>query len=157
MGLTYYVACTWAAQKGQMARHLWDISQLQAQSADFLVPAYLIFVVPPIAMAFLKASFFLLYLKLFSSLRWARICSRLGLCAVGIIHTSFGIYAFVVASPYHWRWAPKSGTVGVPMAITGAIVDWYILIIPVIAISRLDGISRRRKIGAMLIFLTGAL
>lgn len=155
--MLYYVACTWAVEKGEMARHLWDISRQQAHTSDFLIPVYLIFVVPPIAMAFLKASFFLLYLQLFSALRWARICSRIGLCAVFIIHTGFGAYSFAVASPYTWKWAPRSGPIGVPVAVTGAIVDWYILTIPVIAISRLEAISRRRKIGAMLIFLTGGL
>jgi hypothetical protein len=121
------------------------------------VPAYLTFVLPPITLVFLKASFFILYLELFSSLRWARISSLLGLCAIFIIHTSLAAYSFAIASPQHWAWAPKSGPIALPAAVLGAIVDWCILLIPVIAILRLEAISRRRKIGAMLIFLTGGL
>lgn len=140
-----------------MARHNWDISLLDAMQPDYLVPFYLLFVLPPIALVFLKASFFILYLQFFGVLRWVRLCCYAGVGLIAIIHTTIGIYSFVIASPWRSDWAHRAEGIAMAASILGFFVDITILVIPVIAIERLQLLSVKRKVAAVLIFTAGGL
>jgi hypothetical protein len=104
----------------------------------------------------LKASFFILYLHLFDSLLWARVCSWIGLCVISIIHITIAAYSLAIASPYNSNWKDKALNTGVSSAILGLVVDIVILVIPIIAVGRLQKLSVKKKLAALAVFITGA-
>jgi hypothetical protein len=53
-------------------------------------------------------------------------------------------------------WELKAINIGVVASIPGLVVDTLLLVIPIIAIAPLQ-LSTTRKIGALLIFMTGGL
>lgn len=66
-----------------------------------------------------------------------------------------GIYAFIVANPHESvSWAVSAVRLGVPVGVMGLVADIAIFIIPIAAIIPLQ-ISRAKRFGALLIFLTG--
>lgn len=79
------------------------------------------------------------------------------LCSITSIHTALGIYSFMIASPYRSDWALKAEWIGFITAILGLAVDIVILVIPIIAISKLELLSTKKKCGALAVFLTGGL
>jgi hypothetical protein len=68
---------------------------------------------------------------------------------------AIGIYTFVIANPHeNASWTEKGTSIGVPTGILSLIADVAIFIIPFAAIIPLQ-ISHAKRIGALLIFLTG--
>ncbi|KAF2868476.1 hypothetical protein BDV95DRAFT_129638 [Massariosphaeria phaeospora] len=108
-------------------------------------------------MLFLKTSFFVLYLDIFAQLRWAVICSWIGIFATVITHSVFFIYTLVGASPNHGGWATSmTKQVSTPYSIVGLILDLTILIIPILVISRLN-MGWQRRVARMTVFCSGGL
>jgi hypothetical protein len=109
-----------------------------------------------------KATFFILYLNIFGSLRWVRLICRFGLSCISIIHVTIGCYSIAIAiiastKPYDMHsWELKAIHIGVAASIPGLVVDTLLLVIPIVAIAPLQ-LSTTRKIGALLIFVTGGL
>jgi hypothetical protein len=163
--ITYYVACTWGAEKGGFGTHLWDISILRAASLDLLIPSYILSVITPLTFLFLKCTFFILYLELFSAVTWLLIATWVGLVFTFLVYSVFTIMVFVWATPKRGQsWLAhqtspdmhKELSLSVPQSAVGLVIDLYILIIPIIGIYGLR-MSTKRKIGVMLIFFSGAL
>lgn len=120
-------------------------------------------VVTPLTFLFLKATFFILYLQLFDTVKWLRFCSWVGLIFSSITYTIFTVLVFVWATPKpgeswlaHQTSADmhKELKLSVPQSIVGLVIDLYILIIPIIGVYDLT-MTTKRKIGVMLIFLSG--
>jgi hypothetical protein len=161
-----------------MGTRQWDLSIAQVVKDDFLIvsgaayrtlcanqltqhfqPAYLLVVLLAPVFLFLKSTFFILYLTLFAQLRWARICSWIGLIATTLSYTVFTIHSFALATPRKGQtWVSASQykplNLSTPQSILGLVIDLYILVIPVIGVSTLQ-LSWKRKIGVLLIFLSG--
>ncbi|KAF2262940.1 hypothetical protein CC78DRAFT_581978 [Lojkania enalia] len=154
--LVYHAACTWAVMKGNMGRHLWDISVFQANAPNLVIPSYVMFFLPSFIFVFLKASFFLLYMQTFLLVQWVRIWSIAGLIYITAVHSIIGIYALIIASPYNTAWSTEAEKTGVAGAILGLLVDIVILVIPIVAVSRTK-LTRKKKLGALALFTTGAL
>lgn len=163
--LAYFSACTWGAERGRMGTHLWDISILQASSMDLLIPSYMISVITPVTFLFLKCSFFILYLQLFSSLPWMKILSYIGLVTTGLTYSIIGTLVFYWGTPKKGEtWLShlttpdmaKELSLSAPQAIIGLIIDLYILLLPVLGVWGLR-MNTKRKIGVMLIFLSGTM
>jgi hypothetical protein len=109
----------------------------------------------PWTLLFLKTTFFLLHLHLFSRIRWVRVSSWVGICFVVLSNGAVGIYVFVIANPHeNMSWEGKGTQLGVPVGIISLVADVIIFIIPFAAIIPLQ-ISPAKRIGALLIFLTG--
>lgn len=99
----------------------------------------------------------------------ALIPSSLGRYIVGIMTAAFyfsiSVMAFVLNSQWpgeslldvilswHYR---KLAKFSIPSGVIGMLVDWTLLILPIPALRSLH-ISRQKKLGVMLIFMTGAL
>jgi len=122
-------------------------------------------VFPPPIFLFLKNTFFILYLSLFKQLRWVRFCAWFGIIATTLIYTTLTICFFIWATPpKHVTWFAHQTSPGVkkafqastPYASIGLVIDLYILIIPIIGVSGLQ-LSPKRKLGVLLIFLSGAM
>ncbi|KAJ4993292.1 hypothetical protein SVAN01_01267 [Stagonosporopsis vannaccii] len=138
-----------------MGRHLWDISVVQMFDSRLPPIAYSLIILTPLTLLFLKTTFFLLYLHLFSRIRWVRISCWIGVCYVVLSMGSVAIYAFVIANPHeNVSWSSKATQLGVPVGVLSLIADLVIFVIPFAAIIPLQ-INRAKRVGALLIFLTG--
>jgi hypothetical protein len=105
--------------------------------------SYIPFVLPSWTLLLVKATFFILYLNIFGSLRWVRLICRVGLSCISIIHLTIGCYSIVIAviastKPYDMHsWERKAINIGVVASIPGLVVDTLLLVIPIIAIAPL--------------------
>ena len=116
-------------------------------------------------MLFIKLTFFLLYIQIFHPMRWLRIssyvnatalCAFYGACTVEqliftIPRSSETWSSHLVSSEY-----AKSDILSVPLSAVGLFFDIVILVLPIAGIMRLQ-LPTRRRIGILLIFLTGLL
>ncbi|MCJ1437582.1 hypothetical protein MMC27_006969 [Xylographa pallens] len=156
---------TWddCVQKGKLGVHQWDINIPDILSLDLLIPEYLASILTEVALLFTKATFFFMYLSIFGPLLWMRISARLGL----LVNTGFYVAVLVANMIFStprpgqsWQEAVVSeqGTLAlsIPQAVGGLIIDLFILALPIIAVSKLQ-LPRQRKIGVILIFMSGAL
>ena len=133
-------------------------------------------------MMFIKITFFFLYLQIFQPMRWLRICAYIGAVFTSLFYLAMTVVLFISSTPRPGEtWfshlahqnhltsdtaAPQAvgdpavpqvaGDIGITQAVVGLAIDIYILVLPIIAVSRLQ-MPTRRRIGVMLIFLTGLL
>lgn len=113
-----------------------------------------------------KITFFLLYLQLFKPIKALRFCIYLGMIF------TFGFYASATVMQFYFQ-TPRRGETFVshqlrplankslnllliPLSAVGVVIDFYILILPMVAISRLQ-LAKKRKIGLCLVFGTGSM
>ncbi len=164
-GIFFYRTCLWGTKDGAWGRHMWDVSISQAASTDFLVPAFLYVVLYPPTLTLIRISFFIMYLDIFGVLQGLKIGAWVG----GIVTTLFGvvmtILSFVCATPYpHESWFAQKFTeraelivrFSLPQSGVGLAIDIYVLILPMMGVTRLQ-MPFRRKLGVMLIFLSAIL
>lgn len=72
-----------------------------------------------------------------------------------VSNSAVGIYVLVIANPHeNASWGGKGTQLGVPVGILSLVADVIIFIIPFAAIAPLQ-ISPAKRLGALLIFLTG--
>lgn len=116
-------------------------------------------------MLFVKVTFFLLYLQLFGPMRWLRICAYIGAVFTVIFYFGMAVAQLIFSTPRHGEtWLSHQDThnenlaiaMSVPQSAVGLAIDLYILILPIIAVSQLQ-LPIRKKVGVMLIFMTGLL
>jgi len=122
-------------------------------------------VLTPLTFFFLKSTFFIFYLHLFSTLRGLRFYIWSGLALTLVNYTIFTVLFFFFETPKKGEsWLTKelssnehkSIKMAVPFTIIGLVIDLYILVIPIIGISGLR-ISKQKKVGIMIILLSGFL
>lgn len=118
---------------------------------------------PLITRSAVKHTSSILYLQLFTTVRWLRLCSYFGLVFTCLSYTIFTVLVFVWATPKKGEsWLAhqtsaamqKELKLSVPQSIIGLVIDLYILVIPIIGVYDLT-MTTKRKIGVMLIFLSG--
>ena len=112
-----------------------------------------------------KITFFLLYLQLFKPIKALRF-----FIYAGMIFT-FGFYASATVAQFYFETprrgetlvshklgplAKKSLNLSIPLSAVGVVIDFYILILPIVAVSRLQ-LAKKRKIGLCLVFGTGSM
>ncbi|XXG95640.1 hypothetical protein Hte_001908 [Hypoxylon texense] len=116
----------------------------------------------------IKVAFLVFYLRLFSPVKYVRHMIWVGMAVVITFCVVFVVIDLVACAPWpseHGDWLAPSlldrcDRIVVDLITAGAyfsvITDFYILFIPLHQIPKL-GLSRKRKIGITLIFLTGFL
>ena len=115
-----------------------------------------------VALVFAKVTFFLMYLDIFRPMRWMRIFSIIGALLTVVFYLGIFIANLILTTPAHGEsWAQatfKEGALvlAVPQAAVGLAIDIYILMLPMIAISKLQ-LTPRRRLGVNLIFMSGAM
>ena len=114
-----------------------------------------------VALLFAKITFFLMYLDIFRPMQWMKVLSILGAIITTAFYVSIFIANFIITTPLHgetWveaTFKTRSLVLAVPQAAVGLVLDLYILILPMIAISKLQ-LTPRRRLGVNLIFMSGA-
>ena len=116
-----------------------------------------IIIVPP-TLLFTKLSLYLLYLQIFrpnTSLKWAIYSGSL---ITTLFYTTVSIAQFIIVRPTEAESFVQQAVTMLSLALGafGVISDLYILILPLFGVLKLQ-MSLRRKIGVVLIFMTGLL
>lgn len=117
------------------------------------------------ALGLIKSTLFIQYYALFWPLRWVRISVWIGATLSTVYYAAISIVAFVLASP----WPGESMLEGIlswhstayarfstTTFVIGMLVDIYLLVLPIKAVSTLR-MRTRKKIGVVVVFLTGTL
>lgn len=160
--IAYFVSTVLVAKNG-VGTHLWNLSVLKASKTALLIPTYMNSTLTPFAFLWLKSTFFILYLQLFAQYKHLRILSWSGLGVCFGVYTGFTIAIFYYATPSRGStWfahqtsenMKKDLALSVPQSIFGLVIDLWILLIPILGVVGLK-MSLRRKIGVLLIFLSG--
>lgn len=117
------------------------------------------------ALGLIKSSLFIQYYLLFQPLRWLRISVWIGVTISATFYVAVSITAFVLNSPWpgesfledilSWHYL-KFAQFSIPTGVIGMLVDWYLLILPIPAVLALQ-MSTARKLGVLIIFMTGGL
>lgn len=164
-------------------RHAWDVLlgsftkfQLVVMSPSSLVfrimnsnsmkCALLVEILAPLALLFIKASVLILYLRVFSLMRWMRVASLVGIAILVAFHISIAVSFIAMCSP-------KTGTSQLDflaafisdscnksrslVAVQGAgsvVSDLYLLILPFLAVAKLQ-MPFRRKLAVYSMFFIG--
>lgn len=106
-----------------------------------------------------------MYLYIFGPLRWLRLCAYVGAAITTAFYTGMTVASFVIASPRPGEtWAEhlygkeirKSIDLPIPTSSFGVVIDLVILVLPITAVMQLQ-LPTRRKIGVILVFMTGSL
>ena len=98
-------------------------------------------------------------------MKWLRYCSYAGLAVTSTFYLAVVIFTLVLTAPtpgQSWQQASQrpgheailKATVGI--ACVGLVLDVYILVLPIAGVRQLQ-LSRKRKIGVIMVFLTGFL
>ena len=114
---------------------------------------------------FAKTTFFIFYLQLFRPFRWLRILCYIGISFTTITFLSFLVAQLALVTPHPgetWlqvdedpRELKSLKYLSIPITATSFGIDIYIFIIPMLGIAKLK-LSPRRKLGVVLVFLTGS-
>ena len=115
-----------------------------------------------IAVALAKATFFLLYLQIFRPFKGIRYAIYFGLAFTAVWYTAFTITQLYFLTPQHETFVQQFAEprqeqtliISIPITAGSVVIDFYAFIIPMVGVSKLQ-LSRKRKIGVLLIFLTG--
>ena len=111
-------------------------------------------------MLFLKVTFFIMYLHIFRPMRWLRICGYTGATFTAVFYGAMAIISIVFFTPGRLRHdvseAKNTIAISVPQSVVGLVIDLAILVLPIVAVLQLQ-LPTRRKMGVILVFLTGLL
>jgi hypothetical protein len=117
------------------------------------------------ALGLIKLSLFIQYYLLFNVIRYVRISVYIGASLSATFYTAVTIVGFVLNSPWpgesilatilSWHYF-KFAEFSIATGVIGMLVDLTLLILPMPAVWQLN-LSITRKIGVMLIFMTGGL
>ena len=126
-------------------------------------PSYIISVTSAPLLWAAKLTFFLLYLQLFRPMRWLRISIYIGAVMSTLSYTAFTLSALIFTTrrpgetweqTFTSRHNRLQDEIAIPVGVVGLLTDIYLLILPSLAVSKLQ-LQTARKIGLMLIFSTG--
>lgn len=165
-----------------MGIHGWDLTIAQADSRNLQIvrkwlqlivitnmgtrqPAYLVLILPPPTFLFLKITFFIMYRQVFGPMRWMRICAALGAIFTTLFYTIVFVYIIIFTTShkketrlYHESTPLQrlNGKFSIPQSGVNLALNLYILVLPIVAVTKLQ-MAPRRKVGIILIFMTGLL
>lgn len=131
----------------------------------FQKPVYLLTTLTPPTLLFIKNTFFLFYLQVFKPMRWLRISAYVGILVTTTFYLGMTGVQFAFATPRRGEgWFAHELTsnehwvvvLSVPQSAVGLVIDLYILVLPLIAVSQLQ-LATRRRFGVILVFMTGIL
>lgn len=121
------------------------------------------------ALGTIKVTIFLTYLELFSVLNWIRLSCYVGIALTSVFYLVLGVLYSYWGFPhghesivqYYVSLGNTNGptppeVASVPMSSVGLVIDIYLFIVPLLAVSRLR-MTLRKKLGAASIFTAGFL
>ncbi|KAF1975825.1 hypothetical protein BU23DRAFT_579032 [Bimuria novae-zelandiae CBS 107.79] len=150
---------------GAAGRHGWDAHLDKVISHASLIQSYVTTIMATPALGLIKISLFIQYYYLFGVMPYVRVTVFIAATLTAVFYVSMSITAFVLNGPWpgeslldmilSWHYL-KFAEFSIPLGVIGMLVDWTLLILPMPAVWGL-AISRKRRLGVMLIFMTGTL
>ncbi|KAH7304164.1 hypothetical protein B0I35DRAFT_484647 [Stachybotrys elegans] len=147
-----------------LGKESYNVSVSQTINARYIGLTLASMIMFSLGALFVKSTLLILYLRLFHPVRVARVSIWVMLVAMALAHVIFIIYSLVLlASPpddltdriaYLWLIGNDSRRLSFGIGVFGTITDLITLVIPIAFIQPLN-IPRPKKIGIMVIFLTG--
>ncbi|KAL8784502.1 MAG: hypothetical protein Q9213_003939 [Squamulea squamosa] len=116
-----------------------------------------------VAYIFVKLTLFILYWNIFHLFRWLKYGILGGATIVTGVHTAFTLYIIISDSPAPGQtWLEKAGASGnnggirlaIPLSAWSLVSDFYILLLPISGVLRLQ-LSPRRRLALLMVFMTG--
>ncbi|KAI3328370.1 hypothetical protein F4824DRAFT_493210 [Ustulina deusta] len=153
------------AASSVFGRHAWNVL-LGGFTKSQLVLALLVEILAPQALCFVKVSVLILYLRIFSVIRWIRITSIIAIILVVGFHLSVSICFAVMCSPstgdsqldflaaFISESCNKTRVLVVIQGVGPVISDLFLLILPLPAVWKLN-MPIKRKLAVSSIFLVG--
>lgn len=143
---------------------MWDTSVLAISNSGWGVSIYITTWSTSVALPFAKLTFFIFYIQLFKPFRWLLISCYIGIAFTICAYLSFFIAQVALCTPHpgeSWlqmyadpREFANLDYLAIPVAATSFAIDIYVLVLPIVGVSKLK-MSRRRRVGVLLIFMTG--
>ena len=127
-------------------------------------PAYFLTVITSPTLWATKFSFFLLYLQIFRPMRWLRIAVYIGATLSTAFYIGVTAAQITLATPepgqgwvsdYLSKREVRLEQTAIPVASIGLVIDVFLLILPSIAVCKLQ-LHMARKVGLILMFSTGS-
>lgn len=116
---------------------------------------------PAISSCLIKITIFLMYLELFATLKTIRILCFIGIGITAtfyiIIITLTALWSFPLSIYFVVDNTIKGQLLNLPKGIFGLVIDLYLFLIPLVAVSTLKTTTIRKKLGILLVFSTGVL
>ncbi|KAK2880119.1 hypothetical protein FQN49_000533 [Arthroderma sp. PD_2] len=163
--LVYFGATVNGCVNGIAGRHTWEIHLDKLLGNASLYQNYLTVIMATPALGLIKLSLFIQYYLLFKVRRYVRISVYIGATLSGLFYIATSVTAFVMSSPWpgesilegtlSWHYL-KFAEFSIPTGIIGMLVDLVLLILPMPAVWQLQ-LSTSKKIGIILVFMTGGL
>ncbi|KAK2615796.1 hypothetical protein N8I77_002523 [Diaporthe amygdali] len=148
-----------------LGRHLWDVP-LSWITDRYLELTTVGLILHSLGSMFFKLTLLVLYLRLFSPIRWAYWLIWAGIASITVVYTALSIFILSNCVPRKsqtWHYTTYYGSCTMAQSqnslvngVFGLISDLYILAIPLWLVSHLS-LPLNRKLGAMSVFLTGLL
>lgn len=151
---------------GVLGIHQWDVSLSRFFTRQSLVSLSVICTFNHLALGLIKVTIFLTYIELFANLKRIRILCILGGLTTGAFYLAIFIASCVLSFPHgNETFASHILTdapfhienISYPVAAVGLTIDLYLFVVPLVAVCRMKGWKRPKKIGAALIFAIGFL
>ncbi|KAI4197871.1 MAG: hypothetical protein LQ346_002885 [Caloplaca aetnensis] len=161
-GLIYISLCVAMVSQGLFGSHIWDLTISDLRNSPFL----LVLIIEALWGPFIwiiKLALFLLYFKLFNAFLWFRPLVWGGICITGLFYFSIMVADLVLCAPRaHETYIMAFSTprcnltkkVGIASGIFNIITDAYLLVLPSIAVKKIQ-IDPRKKLGIMMGFSAG--
>ncbi|KAK8047543.1 hypothetical protein PG996_015607 [Apiospora saccharicola] len=161
----YFAICIHAVTKAKFGTHMWDMTVAHTLSDDFLIASFFTNWPTALVWALAKSSFFLMYLQIFGRLTWLRLSVYIGL------FVNWGFYIGVIVASFYYQ-VPNPGqtwqegftnprytdsfNMTIPIASGSLVLDFYIFLLPLIAVRNLQ-LSPQKKLGVAAVFATGVI
>ena len=160
----YYAVAVYEVRYCYLGVHFWNLKLGEFMQDKVLITDYLMEVLSSPTLGIIKLTFFLLFLQIFSPTRSMRWACYIGFICTFLVYSGFTVAWFVIGTPgpgVTWQAqfmgpTQKGNALDYPMPVMGLIFDIYILILPLVGVSKLQ-LSFRRKMGVVLIFTTAIL
>ncbi|KAF2970324.1 hypothetical protein GQX73_g3175 [Xylaria multiplex] len=161
-----FISMTIACLSGSVfGRHAWNVL-LGGFTKSQLVLALLVEILAPQALCFVKVSVLILYLRIFSVIRWMRIASIIAIILVVAFHLAVSICFAVMCSPstgdsqldflaaFISESCNKTRVLVVIQGAGSVISDFFLLVLPLPAVWKLQ-MPIKRKLAVSSMFLVG--
>ncbi|KAI4224944.1 MAG: hypothetical protein L6R36_004303 [Xanthoria steineri] len=142
-------------------RHFWDLPLSVTTGDSFIKLNYIIEWFTCIPYIFVKLTFFILYWKIFKTVRWLRIAVVVGgtvVTAVYLVSTLASLIASTRRPGTTWVESLVNcllcKKIGIPLVAFSLVSDVYILVLPIFGVARLQ-LRARQKYGVIMVFMSG--
>ncbi|KAJ8067642.1 hypothetical protein OCU04_003250 [Sclerotinia nivalis] len=148
---------------GTTGYHQYDVPLSETFTNRSIIPLCLTYIMSPTAIGFVKLTLFITYVEIFFTEPWVKIACTIGAIISSAFYTIHLILALAWGIPHNgtpWRHQIFSNSsfrmqsLSLPRGVVSLIIDVYLIIVPLIAVSKLH-LTPKKKAGVALIFATG--